>query len=565
MNACKINPHIEAYMLQVESGEIKTCEEQKLLMQMVRRAFETEEIYTDDEQLENYLGLAKYFPFGGLYAWEKFLTGLHFCTYHREDRTPRWPDLFSILGRGAGKDGFIAFLAMCASSEYNGIAQYDVDICANNKEQAVRPVQDLIDALEAPQHVRKTRRFFHWTLERVKNLKTGSVVKGHTNNPKGRDGLRSGYVIFNEVHENRDYKNINVFTTGLGKKPHPRRAWFTTDGNVRGGPLDDYKERAEEILRQGEPDNGFLPFICKLDSENEVHDESNWEKANPSLPHNPVLMGEIRKEYREWKKNPEQLPAFMEKRMNYQQGRTDLQVTAYENLKKTNKPLPDLSGWSCTVGIDYASLRDMVSVNFHFKDGEKRFDINHSWFNANSLDRPRIKAPLAEWANADRWDGSPPLTIINDVEIRPKMITAYIQEMVKQYQFRILVIAVDKFRYELLRNALEELGYSVARGNIKLTRPSDIMEVEPVIASCFDNGLFCWGDNPSLRWATNNTKLVRRGRDEGVDTGNFYFAKIEGKSRKTDPFMALVASMTEEKQLDNTVTVSELSMGVIGA
>lgn len=52
-----------------------------------------------------------------------------------------------------------------------------------------------------------------------------------------------------------------------------------------------------------------------------------------------------------------------------------------------------------------------------------------------------------------------------------------------------------------------------------------------------------------MRWATNNTMLVRRGEKEGTDTGNYFYAKIEGKSRKTDPFMALVAAMTVEDEL----------------
>ena len=47
----------------------------------------------------------------------------------------------------------------------------------------------------------------------------------------------------------------------------------------------------------------------------------------------------------------------------------------------------------------------------------------------------------------------------------------------------------------------------------------------------------------------NNTKRVRSGRATGTDTGNYYYAKIEAKSRKTDPFMALVASMVIEPAL----------------
>ena len=82
-----------------------------------------------------------------------------------------------------------------------------------------------------------------------------------------------------------------------------------------------------------------------------------------------------------------------------------------------------------------------------------------------------------------------------------------------------------------------------------MVRPSDIMSVDPVIQDCFNRNLFSWGNVPHLRWAVNNTKRVRSSRAIGAETGNFYYAKIEAKSRKTDPFMALAASMVIEPLL----------------
>ena len=109
-------------------------------------------------------------------------------------------------------------------------------------------------------------------------IKTNSTILGRTNNPSGKDGMRSGLVVFNEIHQYQDYKNIEVFTTGLGKKPHPRRSYYTTQGDIREGPLDDILETAEEILFGDMPDNGLLPFICRLDSKEEVHDEKTGRK-----------------------------------------------------------------------------------------------------------------------------------------------------------------------------------------------------------------------------------------------------------------------------------------------
>ena len=121
----------------------------------------------------------------------------------------------------------------------------------------------------------------------------------------------------------------------------------------------------------------------------------------------------------------------------------------------------------------------------------------------------------------------------------------YIRQAGTRYNVRAL--ALDNFRWTLVSEALRGIGFDAAdRERVKLVRPSDIMKIDPVIQECFDRGLFAWGDNPCLRWATNNVKRVRSSRSQGVDTGNFIYAKIEAKSRKTDPFMALAASMTVE-------------------
>lgn len=274
-----------------------------------------------------------------------------------------------------------------------------------------------------------------------------------------------------------------------------------------------------------------------------MDDPDNWEMANPSLRYRPDLMEEIRKEYAEWKRNPNQLPAFMTKRMNIPQSDKEIAVTDWENIAATNRPMPDLTGWACTCGIDYAKLRDWASVNLHFRRGEERFDINHSWICAQSPDLARIKAPWRE------WDG---VELVDDVEISPDRIAQYIEQMAQKYY--IVKVALDNFRFALLRSALAKIGFSPDRKNLYLVRPSDIMRVQPVIDSLFVNQRFTWGDCPQLRWATNNTKLVRSGRREGTDTGNFYYAKIEAKSRKTDPFMALVASVVIEDALGDGET-----------
>lgn len=542
MTTCNLDRHILRYIEMVEGGEIRACEEQHLLCAMVRRCFETEDIYIDSEQLEKYLGLCRYFPYERVFEWQEFVLALHDCTYWRETGMPRWPDLFCLIGRGAGKDGTIALEGMSLMSPYNGIRGYDVDVCANNEEQAMRPEEDLYEVMEDPANRKKLLKHFYWNKEKIVGRATRSTMRGRTNNPKGKDGLRSGIVIFNEIHQYENYANINVFTTGLGKKKHPRRSYYTTNGDVRGGVLDDLLETAEGILRSGEPDNGLLPFICKLNTREEVHDPDNWEMANPSLPYLPNLRLEIEKEYREWAKSPARLPAFMTKRMNLPETAQETPVTEWANILATDRTVPDLEGWSCVVGIDFTKITDWAAVDLHFRNGELRYDVNHAWICTRSRDLPRIKAPWKEWVQ----DGL--VTAVDDVEIHPDRITEHIREAAGRYN--ITGLALDDYRYALLSRSLAEIGFSAKEyKNVKLVRPSDIMRVAPVIDSVFVNQNFVWGDNPALRWAANNTKLIPFGKKSGQDIGNFVYGKIESKSRKNDPFMALAHAMVIEDQL----------------
>lgn len=552
--SCKIPPEILEYIELVESDSPRACPEQHALVAHIRKCFETEDLTVDLSQLEKYMGLQKYFPFD-LFPWQKFLIGLWDCTYTAEGM-PRWDTVFGMVARGAGKDGLIAYDSACSISPYCESARYDVDICANDEEQATRPVKDLLEVLESPKWEAKLNKHYYHTKELIQGRKNKGVMKGRTNNPKGRDGMRSGKIIFNEVHQYQTYDNIKVFITGQGKVKNPRAGYFTSNGHVNDGPLDDKLAQGRRILFENEPDNGFLPFICCLPSVDMVHDPENWHMANPSLQYLPALLKQTEKEYRDWKERPEENGDFLAKRMGLRAGFTEVSVTDYEKVLATNRELPDLKGWSCTVGIDYAELSDWAAVNLHFRRGQMRFDINHAWVCAQSKTLPRVKAPWKEWAKAGH------LTVVQDVSIHPDLLAQYIAQAMRKYNVKML--AMDHHRWTLVSESLKKIGFDANdKSRVKLVRPSDIMRVEPLIQECFDRQQFAWGDCPPLRWAVNNTKRVRSSRQAGVDTGNFIYAKIEAKSRKTDPFMALVAAMTVEDVLGNGQPTRIPRMGAI--
>ena len=542
MMNCKLNQYLQNYIDLVEQNKIRTCKEQKQLIAYIKQVFETEELTVAEMELEKYMSYQKYFPFH-LFPWQTFVFGLHCCVF-KKDGTPRWPDLLILVGRGGGKNGYLSFEDFCLTTETHGILYYDIDICANSEEQAKTSFEEIYNVLENPKWTKLLKKHFRWNKTEIVNLKTKSKIKYRTNNPKGKDGLRSGKVDFDEPHAYENWENINVFTTGLGKKPRPRRTYVSTNGDVRGAVLDQLIEKSEKILRGEIPDNGFLPFICKLDDKEEVHDPKNWEKANPSLPYLPTLKEQMIREYADYKLDPIINNAFMTKRMNIPQGRVDTEVASWENIKATNREVPDLTGKPCILGIDFSKTTDFVSAFLLFKEKKEYFGLHHSWFCTNSKDRHRIKIPLDEMAQRGL------LTMVNDVEINPELIGEWINEQRMIYQ--IEKIAVDSYRYALLSKTLKEIGYDANDKQVKMVRPSDIMLVQPKINSIFLKHQLRVGDDPLFRWAVNNTKLVP------APNNNFRYEKIEEKSRKTDMFMAFVMAMTLEEELSEIYEIDFL-------
>ena len=547
MTICK---EIQNYIDLVKSGVIEVCQEQILLVEYIERCFEEENLFVDEEELYRYLSLQKYFPFE-LLEWEVFCFALHNCTYSKAGIL-RWPDLFILVGRGAGKNGYLAFEDFCLISQYNKVKKYHIDICANSEDQAMTSFNDVYDVLE--DNKSKLEKHFYWNKEVIRNKKTGSELRFRTSNAKTKDGGRQGKVDFDEYHQYEDYKTIQVFKTGLGKKKNPRTTIITTNGDVRDGPLDKLIERSKQILNGAIKDNGLLPFMCKLDDEKEVDNPKMWDKPNPSLHRFPDLQQQIQREYVDYKEDPISNSSFMTKRMNIPKGNKDLEVTSWENILATNQDIPNVEGGSCLVGIDYAKTTDFVAAGLLFKYKEKFVWITHSWVCESCNDLGRIKAPLREWEEQGF------LTFVSGPEVSPEIPALWLAEKAKKYN--LTTLWMDNYRYTLLAKALREVGFDTDKkgnNNIKLVRPSNEMLIAPVITSAFANHNIIFGDNPLMRWYTNNTCLITS------QAGNMTYGKIEPKSRKTDGFKAFVAAMCGSNDLEDcskTFDINDFEFGV---
>ena len=522
---------IQDYIDLVRSGEYPVCEEQHMLIELVEKEFASGRIYVDEEQLEKYMSYQKYFPYS-LFPWESFCFALHNCTYLKDSDHLRWPMLMIYIGRGGGKNGYLAFEDFCLLTDTNGIPKYHIDIFAMSEKQAKASWQDVYDVLEANE--KKMRKHFKWTKELITNTDTGSEFAFNTSSPKTKDGFRPGKVDFDEIHAYENYKLMDVATTGLGKVPRPRRTYISTDGLVRGGVLDDLKGKMLSILKGEKADNGWLPFFCHVESEEDISDPQMWHKANPSLQYLPHLQYEIQMEFADYLDDPIGNISFSTKRMNFPPKASEDNITTWENVQSTNKPINHEALFSrpCFAGIDYMSTTDFLSAGLLFIVNGQHIWITHTWACRQSRDLKKIKAPL------EQWEAMGLITFVDAPEIPADLPACWLRVKESELSANIVAVGIDQYRYQMMRNALEAQRFIWDKkcGNIFLLRPSNEMQVAPIITSNFVNQSYAFGDNPLMRWAIWNSKM------EVSKVGNITYGKIEPHSRKTDPFKALVAA-----------------------
>ena len=527
------HPYIDSYIDGVRSGNIASCAELMQAMDLVEAKLDNPDVIIKTDMVDKAVELIeKYFEYK-LLDWELFTLALIHC-YYKND-TVVFDEYFMMMGTGSGKNGFISPVAWYLTTHYHGIKDYNVDIVANSEEQAKTSFNDVYNVLE--NHWQKLKKFFYKSKQIIVNLRTNSYIKYNTSNAKTRLGKRAGCLIFDEVLEYEDWTVINAFTASFGKKQHSRRFYITTNGYVRGGVLDDLLDLSQNVLSGEITDIGLLPLIYKLDDKEEVHDQANWHKANPSLKHFPQQLAELQKAYTKMKYQPGLAIDFMTKRMNMPAQDNFIVVAPWEKILATNQPIPydKIKGMECIGAIDYARTTDFASCGLLFKLGGKRIWIEHTFVCHLALkveSRP-IKFPVQEMADRGL------ITIINKPNISAEDISGWFIEQAKKYHIKD--IACDSYRAALLESEFK-------KKNLPLTQvrsgPMTHAKVAPLIEQSFAEETLVFGDDPVMRWAVNNTCIE-------VDAkGNTTYHKIEPKTRKNDPFMAFVHALTKDNELE---------------
>jgi len=233
----------------------------------------------------------------------------------------------------------------------------------------------------------------------------------------------------------------------------------------------------------------------------------------------------------------------MTKRMNLPVTDLERSVAKWEEIAATNQPIPELEGKECIGCLDFAQIRDFAAVGLVFKHDGKIPFITHSFvrkefadkyygYSRRNVDENEKFAPIRE------WEARGLLTVVDEETINLEHIVNWFVTM--RLKYNIKKIIGDSYRMEMLKPMLEAVGFEVE----VIRRPEAIHGLlAPRIETYFAKNMFVWGDNPLMRWYTNNV-LVTIKKD-----GNKVYGKKEPIRRKTDGFQALVCGLYRIEEL----------------
>lgn len=559
--------YVEHYFNLYNQGKIKLNKERVQLLEWLQRdVLSMKGIYFDEKLIEDLNTFADtyYFPFTDT---QKFMNCFLFLYYENGDLV--FDEFFEYMARGAGKNGRLSVVSNFFISPLHGIDDYNISIVANSEKQAKTSFVEVYNKIDREE---KLQQYFKHRKEVIECYETKSIFQYHTSNAGTKDGLRDGAVIFDEVHQYESSDIVDVFTSGLGKVKNPRVFYVGTDGYIRDGYIDKLKERSRNIL-SGEVsvlDDGLFPFMCCIDDVEEMHDESNWQKANPQF-HEPMsdyarnLFKTVKKQYNKLENDPTGYEEFITKRMNLPRIDMEKNVTSWDKIEATNRiiSVDDLRGRECIGSLDYASIRDFVACGLLFhKDNnyimppelthqfackpfvDKHYAYSKIKAEGNNKKDHRKFAPIAEWESRGL------MTVLNKDAMDPYIVVDWFKQK-RDEGWNIIKIVADNFKMDILRKPLEDAGFVV-----EVIRNPDAASalLSPRIELAFDEERIIWGDNPIMRWNCNNTLVVIDKR------GNKLYRKKEETKRKTDGFMMFLYSIWAARDLNDYDSNSAMDM-----
>lgn len=449
-----------------------------------------------------------------LYGWVDKKTGLR-----------RFREALIVVGSGNGKSTMVAGNATYAACK-DGERGADIYLLANSREQAGNVFNECRGQIMSSPTLAKRFRPLRDGVYYDKMLAT---IKSRSSDSKRLDGLNPHLAIFDEIHEYRDFKLIDVIKRKTPKRSQPLILYITTMGTVLDGPLvyyyDLFSDAVQGKLVPSVSDRMFS-YIAELDAGDDIDDSRLWIKANPSLGY-LLKIEDLRATWERDKYVPQQRADFITKQLNIMVQADEMAFVQPEVINRNQDTVPEesLLGRRCYGGFDLSTREDFTAAALEFPlDDGRYFVLLHSWVPRAKVEQDMEKIDYYGLAMQGH------LTIVDGDYIQQEDVAEWFKAQSKKYE--IVKIGYDPANAVRLRQMLDGMGFDcqiVRQGPLTLNDPMKDIKEQLLGGKIVSN------KDPMLRWYTDNVRISAERRH--AEKANWMPTK-RNKFRKIDGFMA---------------------------
>ncbi len=533
----------EAYARQVISGKIPACKWIKLACQRHLDEVKLSKAadfpyYFDPAKAERVAKFLQLLPHTKgkwaskrelikLEGWQLFSVCIPFGWVRKKDKTRRYRTILIFVPRKNGKSiigGGVGLYMFTADGEF-GAEVYSGATTEKQAWEVFRPAKLMVD--------RTPELREHFGVEvnasNMCRLSDGSRFEPVIGKPG--DGSSPSCAIVDEFHEHQDSTLFDTMETGMGAREQPVMLVITTAGSSIGGPCHQLVRDAERMLEGVIERPDLWAMLYTIDPGDDWTSEAVLIKANPN--YGISINGDfLQARQRDAMQSAAKQATFRTKHLNEWVGAK----SAWLNMLRwkeapARKPLAELDGRPCYIGLDLASKIDIAGNLLLFPpvEGDPYWHLHGRYY----LPEARVIEELdSNTARYREFDALGLLTLTDGEVIDFEVIKEDLREFAGR--FDVQQVAYDPWQATQLAQEMQAEGLLMVEVRQTVQNISEPMkELEALVLQ----RKLAHGDCPVLTWMASNVVAKLDAKD------NIYPNK-ERPENKIDGIVAAIMALS---------------------
>lgn len=366
---------------------------------------------------------------------------------------------------------------------------------------------------------------------KIIHLPSNSFAMALASETSTLDGFAPTTAIIDEWHESKDRKTYNVIKSGMTQQKNGLLAVISTAGLDLNVPMYEEYLLLDKVLKGEEEAERYFIAIWELDSDEEIHDQEMWIKANPifeSEEIKKVMLPTIEDDVQlALKQN--NLNSVLVKNFNLWRQASEDSYMAAEDWQVVEVDPIEITGKPVYIGVDLSKTDDLTSISWivPLEDGKLYCD-SHSFVATKYGLQDKEKRDGLPYRELEKM-GECSITTLESGIVDYTDVFNFIQGLIQENDLECMGICYDPYNANDLIAKAERANYpmlEVRQGTLTLNVPTRTFRQQVF------EGNILHARNTILTHAVNNAIIKE-------DNNGIQINKAKN-SNKIDPIAGLI-------------------------